>query len=99
MNGHIASANLLIEIKTGTSAHCVYEAIGQLELYLRLIPVVANSDRALLIPNTRPLRPAMTAALASARVPVFTYSIKETGKKPHISFPSEFIERCRSCRH
>jgi hypothetical protein len=94
VDGHIASANLLIEIKTGASAHCIYEAIGQLELYPRLIHFVVNSDRALLIPDTRPLRPAMTAALASARIPVYTYSIEEAGKKPRISFSSEFIKRC-----
>lgn len=41
----IEAANLLIEIKTGTSPHDVYEAVGQLTLYPSLISLPTASTR------------------------------------------------------
>jgi hypothetical protein len=90
----IAPANLLIEIKTGTSAHCVYEAVGQLLLYPDLIGIRANL-KALLIPDQRPLNPVMAAALDIAGISVFTYSIDDRSKTPHITFSDDLIKRCK----
>ena len=95
VDGMIEPANLLIEIKTGTSAHCIYEAVGQLQLYPRLIGISDGLERALLIPDQRPLNPAMVAALATANISIFTYSIDDSGKKPRITFPDALIECCR----
>lgn len=95
VDGMIEPANLLIEIKTGTSAHCIYEAVGQLQLYPRLIGILDAPEPALLIPDQRPLKPAMVAALADANISVFTYRIDDSGKKPRITFPDALIERCQ----
>ena len=95
VDGMIEPANLLIEIKTGTSAHCIYEAVGQLELYPRLIGIRDKPEPAILIPDQRSLKPAMVAALAAANVSVFTYGIDDSGKEPQITFPDALIERCR----
>lgn len=91
----IAPANLLIEIKTGTSAHCVYEAVGQLLLYPDLIGIQGQPEKALLIPDQRPLNPVMAAALDIAGISVFTYSIDDRSKTPHITFSDDLIKRCK----
>lgn len=95
VDGMIERANLLIEIKTGTAAHCIYEAVGQLNLYPRLIGIRGEPEPALLVPDSQPLRPVMAAALAAAKVSVFTYSIDGSGRKPRIGFPAALIARCR----
>ena len=95
VDGLIEPANLLIEIKTGTSPHCIYEAVGQLQLYPRLIGIRDEPEPALLIPDQQPLKPAMVAALAAAKISIFTYGIDVSGKKLHITFPDALIERCR----
>ncbi|MBD8641618.1 hypothetical protein [Sphingomonas sp. CFBP 13733] len=92
----IEPANLLIEIKTGTSAQCIYEAVGQLRLYPRLVNIAGAPQQVLLIPDERPLKPIMTAAVGDAGIAIFTYSIDDSGRKPRISFPDEFIQRCRT---
>jgi hypothetical protein len=95
VDGMIAPANLLIEIKTGTSAHCIYEAVGQLLLYPDLIGIQGRPEKALLIPDQRPLNPVMAAALDIAGISVFTYNIDDRSKKPRITFPDALIERCK----
>ncbi|MBC9209803.1 hypothetical protein IBL26_23400 [Roseomonas aerophila] len=95
VDGMIEPANLLIEIKTGTAAHCIYEAVGQLQLYPSLVGIHGKPEPALLIPDKLPLKPAMVAALANAKISVFTYGIGDSGKEPSITFPAALIERCR----
>ncbi len=91
----IQGANLLIEIKTGVSAHCIYEAVGQLKLYPTLIGLDGDMETALLIPDKKPLPPAIAAALAANNVSVYFYTIDARKKKPRITFGSALIERCR----
>jgi hypothetical protein len=91
----IEPANLLIEIKTGTSAQCIYEAVGQLKLYPRLVNIAGTPQQVLLVPDERPLKPIMAAAVGEAGIHIFTYTIDGSGRKPRISFPDEFIRRCR----
>jgi hypothetical protein len=98
VDGMIEPANVLIEIKTGTSAHCVYEGVGQLRLYPKLIGLVSNPTPVLLIPDNRPLRPAMVAALDAENITVFTYTIDDRAKKPLITFTNDLIQRCRTAR-
>ncbi|WP_203074079.1 hypothetical protein [Falsiroseomonas ponticola] len=100
VDGLIESARLLIEIKTGSSAHCIYEAVGQLQLYPHLIGIRGQPEPALLIPNPRPpkqrpLTPAMASALTAAKISIFTYDIGVEAGKPRITFPAAFIKRCR----
>lgn len=95
VDGMIEPANLLVEIKTGTSAHCIYEAVGQLLLYPGLIGIEGRPEKALLIPDQRPLKPVMAAALDSAGISVFTYNIDDSRKKPRITFPDALIARCK----
>ncbi|WP_279359107.1 hypothetical protein [Methylobacterium indicum] len=96
VDGFISRANLLIEIKTGTAAHCIYEGIGQLLLYPSLIGIKGTPDRALIVPDDRPLRPIMAAALDAANIAIFTYSIEGSVEAPHIIFSDAFINRCRA---
>lgn len=95
VDGFIKPANLLLEIKTGTSAHCIYEGVGQLRLYPSLIGIPGNPEPALVIPDNRPLRPTMVAALDAVNITVFTYKISDNGKKPRVTFSKALIERCR----
>ncbi|MCW0198856.1 hypothetical protein [Sphingopyxis sp.] len=95
VDGMVEPANLLIEIKTGTSAHCIYEAVGQLRLYPHLIGIRDKPEPALLLPDQKALKPAMVAALAAESISVFTYCIDDSGKKPRITFSDALIERCR----
>ena len=95
VDGMIVQSNLLLEIKTGTSAHCIYEAVGQLLLYPDLIGIKGHPEKALLIPDQRPLKPVMAAALDIAGISVFTYNIDDSRKKPRITFPDALIERCK----
>ena len=90
----IETARLLIEIKTGVSAHDVYEAAGQLALYPSLLNLPAGLSPILLIPDDPPLRPQLAAALASEGIEVFFYSVGELGKKPEIGFSRKFLKRC-----
>ena len=95
VDGMIGPANVLIEIKTSTSAHAIYEGVGQLRLYPTLIGITSAPTAALLIPND-PLKPIMAAALDEAGIEVFTYDIEETAGKPRITFATKLIDRCRS---
>lgn len=89
----IEPANLLIEIKTSTSAHAIYEGVGQLQLYPSLIGIASAPATALLLPDD-PLKPIMAAALEEAGIQVFTYGIEQTTGKPRITFADKLIDRC-----
>ena len=95
VDGMIAPANLLIEIKTGVSPDDIYEAVGQLHLYPTLIGLPDGLDRVLLIPEDPPIKPSMGAALEKAGVEVFTYSIREGATALKITFAEKFLARCR----
>lgn len=98
VDGMIERANLLIEIKTGTAAHCIYEGVGQLRLYPSLIGLHSEPNLALIIPDEQPLNAQMAAALNAANISVFTYNIGEGDSKPIITFSKALIERCRGTR-
>lgn len=91
----IAAADVLIEIKTGTSPHDVYEAVGQLMLYPSLISLPNGLARVLLIPEEPSLRPFLAAALAKASIEVHFYSVGRIGKAPKVEFTQAFLDRCR----
>jgi hypothetical protein len=87
-------AGLLIEIKTGVSAHDIYEAVGQLSLYPSLLKLPDGLRPVLLVPEDPRLRPQMAAALARAGIAVYFYSIRRSGKKLRIGFTADFLSRC-----
>ena len=91
----VRSANLLIEIKTGVLAHDIYEAVGQLQLYPALIGLEVGLDPVILVPSAPRLKPIMAAALHSAGIDIYTYSVGNVGQKPKIAFSSEFLKRCQ----
>ena len=94
-DGLVTGAGLLIEIKTGTFAHSIYEAVGQLSLYPKLLGFHAPS-RALLIPDEPGLSQTMKDALDGVGIEVFTYTLDKTRKRPRISFPAALLDRCRA---
>jgi hypothetical protein len=95
VDGMIGPANLLIEIKTGTSPRNMYEAVGQLDLYPTLIGLPDGLIRMLIVPDDPVIKPSMTAALERADVEVYTYTITAGRAKPKITFPVELIARCK----
>tara|TARA_R110001606_G_scaffold137327_5_gene275229 strand:+ start:1325 stop:2338 length:1014 start_codon:yes stop_codon:yes gene_type:complete len=95
VDGMVECANLLIEIKTSTSASSIYEGVGQLNLYPSLIGIKGDPERALLIPDRQPIKLIMASALDAAGISVFTYNIEDSGKKLRITFPDALIARCR----
>ncbi|MER9273485.1 hypothetical protein [Mesorhizobium sp. M0643] len=64
----IEQAKALIEIKTGVSAHDIYEAVGQLTLYPSLIKLPDDLEPVLLVPDRPSLRPQIAAALRSSGI-------------------------------
>lgn len=94
VDGMIEPANLLIEIKTGTSAQCIYEAVGQLLLYPKLTGIKTHPAQALLIPESPTLNPKISAAVTSLGILIFTYRVKPGKNKPDIVLSQAFIERC-----
>ncbi|WP_156467594.1 hypothetical protein [Methylobacterium sp. Leaf102] len=94
VDGMIGPANLLIEIKTGTSAQCIYEAVGQLLLYPRLTSIKTCPAQALLIPESPTLNPKLSAAVTNLGILIFTYGVKQGKNKPNIVLSRAFVERC-----
>lgn len=94
VDGMIRPANVLIEIKTSTSSHSIYEAVGQLQLYPDLIGISSEPTKVLLVPDEPPVRAAMLAAVEAAGIEFHTYSIDDRGKKPRIAFTPDLIELC-----
>ena len=94
VDGVIAPAGLLLEIKTGVSPHDVYEAVGQLALYPALIGLDKGLASVLLIPEDPPLKPALAASLAGALVEIYTYDVTPDSTPPKITFSKAFLDRC-----
>ena len=91
----IFTANIFIEIKTGTSPHDVHEAVGQVMLYPSLLSLPTGLAPVLLIPEEPRLSPFLAAALATASIEVHFYSVGRIGKAPKIEFTHAFLDRCR----
>ena len=95
VDGHVGPADLLIEIKTISSARAIYEAVGQLMLYPALIGISETAEKILLLPNDKPLNRYMASALDAANISVFAYNIEQTEDLPKIRFPDTLIKRCK----
>lgn len=95
VDGVIAAADILLEIKTSVAAHDVYAAVGQLSLYPSLIGLRPGLQPVLLTPDEPAMPPALAAALEAAGISVFTYNVGRVGGRPKIEFAGEFLARCR----
>lgn len=90
---NLGSEDLLIEIKTRCDAADLYAAIGQLHIYPRLLPRLANHSRILLIPD-RP-RPALAAAIRDCGVEIHVYTtVVVNDEIEAVIFSPEFLDRC-----
>lgn len=83
---------LLVEIKTGVKATDVYSGLGQLMVYSRLLPSLAEHDRILLLPGL-PAAP-LVEALEDCNVHVYTYVIRTSGEAVEITFAPDFLATC-----
>lgn len=95
VDGHVGPSDLLIEIKTSSSAQAIYEAVGQLMLYPALVGVSEAAEKLLLLPNDKPLNRYMASALDGANISVFAYAIERTEDAPKIRFPDTLVQRCK----
>lgn len=84
---------MLVEIKTGISAGEIHTGVGQLHLYPRLIPRLAEYDRALLLPGL----PAQDVreAVEACGIAIHIFELQERdGEMPQVSFSSDFLRLC-----
>ncbi|GLS36907.1 hypothetical protein GCM10010869_24980 [Mesorhizobium tianshanense] len=89
MNG---SRKILVEIKTTTSAADVYSGLGQLMLYCKLLPRLAQHIPILLLPE-RPRDP-LADAIAECGVTICTFDMQHVGQTPDVTFSPDFLRRC-----
>lgn len=87
-----AKRRLLIEIKSDASAHDVYAGVGQLLLYRRLLPSLANHVPVLLLPR-RP-RPPLAEALDKCGIELCIFDFAEGGGKIIVKFDDSLLELC-----
>lgn len=73
--------------------------MGQLHLYPSLIGLPDGLERALLVPDDPAIKPSMGAALESAGVEVYTYSLRPGRRRPKVTFSAAFLDRCRQRRN
>lgn len=85
-------SNILLEIKTGLSAADVYEGVGQLLLYSRMLNL-ANHRRILLLPG-RPSN-ALAAAAEAEGLMIHTYGLTADGSTIQVMFSEPFLATCR----
>jgi len=80
--------NILIELKTGASASDIYEGVGQLILYSRMLNL-SNHRRILLVPEMP--SETLASAVESEGLNVSTYSVSMDGKIPRVVFSDAFL--------
>lgn len=84
--------DLLLEIKTSSSAASVYGGLGQLQLYPKLLPRLEKHRKVLLLPGT-PSKP-LVKALEAVGVDLHSYVWKRKGKKISVTFSRSFLGLC-----
>lgn len=87
---------LLVEIKSGASAEDVYGGMGQLQLYRKLLPRLADHRPILLLPDM-PHR-ALVKAINECGVDLCTYITVETNERVDVTFSKEFLRLCGAKR-
>ncbi|WP_407114289.1 hypothetical protein [Bradyrhizobium sp. LMG 9283] len=86
------AGKLLLEIKTCVAAADVYEGIGQLALYPRLLPRLSGHRRILLLPGS-PSDP-LIAAVGECGVELHCYKFQKNGEKVDVCFSPQFLKAC-----
>ena len=84
--------NLLIEIKSGTAAQDVYGGMGQLQLYRKLLPRLADHRPVLLLPGLP--HAALLEAIAQCGVALCTFEITERDGEIEVVFSDAFLSFC-----
>ncbi|QXC52615.1 hypothetical protein KHC17_25845 (plasmid) [Agrobacterium salinitolerans] len=84
-------SRILVEIKTGASAADIYEGVGQLVLYSRMLDL-SDYRRILLLPG----KPSATLAHAveAEGLMISTYKAVMNGKTVHVEFSEELLSQC-----
>lgn len=89
---HVDGQDLLLEIKSGTSASEVYGGVGQLALYPRLLPRLSKHRPILLLPGS-PTTPLVEAVQACG-IELHRYDLKLKKKRVIVEFSTDFLTRC-----
>jgi len=84
-------SNILIEIKTRASAADIYEGVGQLVLYSRMLGL-SDHRRILLLPR-KPSATLVTAVEAEGLM-ISTYDASIDGKAARVDFSEAFLSEC-----
>ncbi len=83
----IADVPYLFEIKTTTSAHDVYAAVGQLMLYPKLIPIRKGASKVVVLPLG--IGDRMANALADLQIRIISYEVNDIDGERRVSFSNE----------
>jgi hypothetical protein len=94
VDGELSAGNekILIEIKCTTSASDIYEGLGQLTLYPRLLPRLSGHARILLIPGLP--RAALAASVEECGIELHSYDLLIDGSDVTARFSPSFLDRC-----
>lgn len=84
-------SSILVEIKTGASAADIYEGVGQLVLYSRMLGL-SDYRRMLLLPG----KPSATlvSAVEAEGLMISTYEATKSGKGLDVEFSQAFLSQC-----
>ncbi|NKL94417.1 hypothetical protein [Rhizobium leguminosarum] len=84
-------SGILVEIKTSASAADIYEGVGQLVLYSRMLDL-SDHRRVLLLPG----KPSATlvSAVEAEGLMISTYKAAMNGKAVHVEFSQAFLSQC-----
>lgn len=84
-------SRILIEIKTSASAADIYEGVGQLVLYSRMLDL-SDHRRVLLLPG-KPSA-ALVSAVEAEGLMISTYKVAMNGRSAHVEFSEAFLSLC-----
>ncbi|MET4211472.1 hypothetical protein [Bradyrhizobium sp. LA2.1] len=87
-----ATESLLLEIKIDTTASDVYAGIGQLTVYPKLLPHLADHRRILLLPGCP--SSALVEAIRECGVELHSYKVNIDGESVDVSFSEDFLQLC-----
>jgi hypothetical protein len=86
------SRRILVEIKSSASASSVYTGVGQLLLYRKLLPSLANHVPVLLLPHDPTT--VLAAALDECEIHWCTVNFTETDGEISVTFSDKFLRLC-----
>jgi hypothetical protein len=86
------NCRILVEIKSGASPGDVYGGMGQLLIYRKLLPRLADHRPVLLLPSL-PSDP-LVAAIRDCGVALCTYEFKDVAGAISVTFSAEFLRLC-----